>query len=92
MSKFVISTGARIRSYYSQISSCSESTDILTNATKDFTSFHAYESTAPSINEVEDDYLKLVYHHLPPITMDIKRLLNAATADSQSHGPTIVII
>jgi hypothetical protein len=56
----------------------------LTNATNDFTFYHAHGSTAPSIKEVQDEYLRLANHRLPTFTMDIKRLLDVATSDRDS--------
>lgn len=62
------------------------------NAINDHTFYNAYVSTAPSNKMVQDEYPWLVYHHLNTITKDIKRLLDAATADSDWRCLAIIIV
>lgn len=38
----------------------------------------------------QDKYLRLAYRHLPTVTMDIKQLFDAATADKGSFRPGIL--
>lgn len=38
----------------------------------------------PSIKDVQDEYLKLANYYMPTITIDIERLLDAATTDNDS--------
>lgn len=59
----------------------------LTNATNDSTCYHVHMPIARSIKEVRDENLWLDIHHLPEITLNIKRLYNTALNDSDSCRP-----
>lgn len=65
---------------------------LLINATNEFSLYHAPRSIAPSIKDVKDEYLRLANKHLPIITMDIKWLLNEASAISASRHHAIIIV
>lgn len=58
----------------------------LANKTNDFAYHNAYGSTALSIKEVRDEFLRLANYHLTTITVDIKRLVDTATAESDSSN------
>lgn len=62
----------------------------LTKSFSNFTFHHAHGSTSPCVKEKRDEYLILGYHHLPTSTINIKRLSDAATADSGSRCPVII--
>lgn len=61
----------------------------LSNATTDFSFYHAHESTKPFFKHLPDEYLRLAHHHLP--TIIIEQLIEAATAKTDSCCPAIII-
>lgn len=49
-------------------------------------------SLTPPIKSVQVEYLRLASHYLPTFTIDIRRLLDVATANSDNLRPGIVIV
>lgn len=56
----------------------------LTNETNDL---RCYLAQYPCIRKIQDEYLVLVDHHLPTITMNFKPLFGTAISDSNSRRP-----
>lgn len=49
------------------------------------TFYYAHGSTVPFLKEMQNEYGRLDNHHPPTIIMDIKRMLDVATADNDSR-------
>lgn len=56
----------------------------ITNATDDFTFYHARVSETPQIREVRNEYARLATHRLPTISMEMNQFLTASENDPNS--------